>query len=488
MTRINRLTCITIDNGYRNMYQRAYNVHASNNDILNLENIMQNTPISDGSYSIAKTTVANTLANVVNLETIPHNRTPVFIPNGWSTPRLRFILEVEDEINGQCKVSIISGYTEYSDLSMSDHIDPNMKFYINNISVMYKTILADGSIRYMPSQHFNVMADMFGNMQYEELDSYGNKLIRPKDVVEDMLATNEFGNSYANVINTTGTITSNNVHTSSKVNNNSVGYLTKTIDAYLTGKRLASVSHSDLDILKEASAQVTEPNIYSIGFIKLLSNLTHSTNVVSFTLNNLAQLDPTVSNRVTLITHNTGYGYRDVNVLSNVTDSEDILNPTIETMKVSELVFSVGSIMVENLFDKLGFSISNASGQLVVIPTTAASILQTYGVPANIINNYINRAMTAISTLLCPKLTDNGATLVELHYSSELSGDTVVSISLNGQMPIVYRYPTFADSLFTPVVTNSATKDDVSSTFQLLFDATTVLPQTYSNPYGYTAV
>lgn len=488
MTRINRLTCITIDNGYRNMYQRAYNVHATNNDIMNLEGIMHDTPITDGSYGIAKTTVANTLANVVNLEAIPHNRAPVFIPNGWQTPRLRFILETEDEINGQIRVSIISGYTEYMDLSLSDHIDPNMKFYINNISVMYKMLQADGTAIYRPSQHFNVMADLFGNMQYEELDSYGNKLIRPKDIVEDMLTTTEFGNTYANVINTTGTITSSNVQTSSKINNNSVGYLTRTIDSYLTGKKLASISHSELDVLKEASAQVTEPNIYSIGFIKLLSNLTHTTNITSFTLNNLAALDPTVSTRVTLITQNTGYGYRDTNVLSNITDSEDILNPTVETMKVSELVFSVGSIMVENLFDKLAFSISNATGQLVVLPTTAASILQTYGVPANIINGYINRAMAAISALLCPKLTDNGATQVELHYSSELMGETVVSISLNGQMPVVYRYPTFADSLFTPVVTNSATKDDVTSTFQTLFDATTVMPNTYRSPYGYSVV
>lgn len=65
----------------------------------------------------------------------PSNTTenPVDIVNGWDTPRLRFWLKicVTDQFGGK-KFYNYQGYSEFADLSFGGNIDPNLRFFINN--------------------------------------------------------------------------------------------------------------------------------------------------------------------------------------------------------------------------------------------------------------------------------------------------------------------------------------------------------------------
>jgi hypothetical protein len=52
----------------------------------------------------------------------------------------------------------------------------------------------------------------------------------------------------------------------------------------------------------------------------------------------------------------------------------------------------------------------------------------------------------------------------------DLLGETVVMLSIGGRPMETFRFATFADSLFSPVITNSATQHDVISQYNGVFD------------------
>ena len=130
-------------------------------------------------------------------------------------------------------------------------------------------------------------------------------------------------------------------------------------------------------------------------------------------------------------------------------------------------MFGVTGIMAETMLSSIAFSITNNSGQLTIIPTNASSLIDGLDVVP-----YFDRALKHIRIILGPKLTDNNQTLIELHADISLVGDSKIGISVNGGPVMIYRYPIFADSLFVPVITDSATKEEISGNFRVLFDAT----------------
>ena len=60
---------------------------------------------------------------------------------------------------------------------------------------------------------------------------------------------------------------------------------------------------------------------------------------------------------------------------------------------------------------------------------------------------------------LDPLLSANGERKYECLISSDVQRDTTIMISLDGEPPVIYRFPTFADMTFTPMMSNHDVKD-----------------------------
>lgn len=474
MLRLMKLVLIpTRREGYRNVYQRSFDVYARADDIASVERMLS-TPTQKINSKLSEVAIANELSNVVTLSTMPTDKKPVDIVNGWGTERLRFLLEVEEDKQGLTEISYIQGYTEYSDLSMTGKIDPAMKFYINSICVVNKIFTPTGPT-ILPSRQFNVITDTTGRLTYQEIENNNNdRLIRPKDIMEDILTMQMFGGDFTNITNTTGNI-SCGVNTSSKINNDPINYLAKTMNGFLKGKSLSSISYETNDVLKAASANLSEPEISRVGFIQELHRLTHVIQSTVFDASVLEAIDPTIGSRTFIVpAKNSTNSYcestytTDMNFM-DTTDTSELLNPTVENLKAASIVFSVNSMMADNLLSRIDLSLTNNTfdGHLIVTPLNGNSLMD--GVDQM---SYIERTCNQIETMLGPSLTDHGQTLITAYVSSELIGDTTISISVNNGPYIVFRYPIFADSSFAPVITNAATKEDTKSAFENLFDAT----------------
>lgn len=468
-----KLTLIpTRKEGYQNVYQRSFDVTARADDIATVERLLSS-PTQMGNQNLSNVAIANELTNVVTLSTMPTGRKPIDIPNGWGTERLRFLLEVEEDKQGIVEVSYIQGYTDYSDLSSSGLIDPNMKFYINSISIVDKIFTQTG-VKIVPSRQFNVITDNKGVSRFQEVDNANDRLIRPKDIMEDMLTIQMYGADFPNIINTTGNI-SCGVHTNSKVNNDPISYLSKTMNGFIKGKSLSSISHETNDVLRTASANLSEPEISRVGFIQALHAITHVIQATVFDARVLETMDPTIGSRTFLIpAKNSTASYCETphQSMINFMDSNDtceMLNPTVENLKAASIVFSVNSMMADNLLSRIDLSLTNNTynGQLVVTPLNGSSLMDGIDQVA-----CLERTCNQIELLLGPSLTDRGQTIITAYVSSELIGDTTISISVNNGPYVLFRYPVFADSTFAPVISNAATKEDTKSAFDTLFDAT----------------
>ena len=468
-----KLTLIpTRKEGYQNVYQRSFDVNARANDLETVERLLS-TPTQMGNSKLSNVAIANELSNVVTLSTMPTDRKPINIANGWGTERLRFLLEVEEDKQGVVEVSYIQGYTEYSDLSMTGKIDPNMKFYINSICVVNK-IFTPAGVSIVPSRQFNVITDNRGVSTFQEVDNGNDRLIRPKDIMEDILTMQMYGDNFTNIMNTTGNIHCG-VNTNSKVNNDPINYLSKTMNGFLKGKSLSSLSYETNDVLRTASANLPEPEISRVGFIQALHAITHVIQATVFDAHDLETMDPTIGSRTFLIpAKNSTNSYCETTqqTMANFMDSEitcETLNPTVENLKAANIVFSVNSMMADNLLSRIDLSLTNNTydGQLIVTPLNGYSLMDGVDQVA-----CLERTCNQIEALLGPSLTDRGQTIITAYVSSELIGDTTISISVNNGPYILFRYPVFADSTFAPVISNAATKEDTKSAFENLFDAT----------------
>lgn len=90
---------------------------------------------TDSGRTISSTTVSSVVSDILELD--QKANTDIYIPNGWDTKRLAFILElILDEGSENERRQVLTGYTDKSDLSHNDKLDPETQLYINNSFIL----------------------------------------------------------------------------------------------------------------------------------------------------------------------------------------------------------------------------------------------------------------------------------------------------------------------------------------------------------------
>ena len=465
---VKRLLLVATRKNYQDVYQRSYSLNANMGTLNKLEAVFNNAGVNNNA-TITDNMLAQYVPEIIGLS---HNPIGIAqIPNGWHTQRVRFMLEVESNMNGTVLVSYIQGFSEFYDPSLSGHLDPNMKFFINSITNVVR--MADpvsGVYKTLPKNTLNVVTDLAGGAKYEEIDSPHEdlKLLRPRDIVEDISALEMYNPDVDSILNTTGIVGGTN-ETSDRANNDPMKYLTKTINSYIDSKNTSAMTSDPSDILKNAAGLLTETNLMSIPFIYALHSTTGEFTPTTFTLNIMQLIDPGIQAKTNLIDNVNDIIAPSYNTMLDSDHTADMLNPTVETIKASNVAQTISSIMLDCMLSSMDISFTNSSGQPVVVVSDTRSFIE--GID---ITSYVNKAVSRVKTILIPQITDGNQTIVEVFLHSDIVGDTNISISVNLQPPEVYRFPTFADSLYVPVIGNNQTKagtvQDFANMFELTYD------------------
>lgn len=465
---INRLIMIPTRKAYEDVYQRSYTLEANTGTLMKLEALFQAKQVRSNTL-LDNTTVAQAVPEVIKLSSMPTGS--AIIANGWRTQRLQFLLEAEINIGGVTHLTYIQGYTEYHDPTLTGLVDPNMMFFINSITEVMRVHKPNGGYDVIPRNTYNVITDEYTGNRHLEVGSMDNDLalIRPKDVIETMMLESMYGADTSSVINTAGSVVGN-ASVSSKAHNDPSKYFTNTVNAYLDAKSIVDKTNTDYEgVLRQASSLVAETGLFGekVGLIHAIHQITGELRPTTFTLNILQMIDPGLPNKSTLIDNsrdfmNTAYN----NALdSDITANQ--LQPTQENLKATMIAHAINSYMIENMLTSIDLSFTNIGYEPVVVPSNGTSFIEGIDKIA-----YVNRVIAKVRQILLPMISDCGQTLIEVAVHANLLGDTNVLIGLNAQPGILFRFPTFADSLYVPVVTTAANRASIVSDFGSVFDQT----------------
>lgn len=474
---VNKVLLIETGTGYKDVPQRGYSLSVGQKTLTTLDTILTS-QIGGTQKQVTDNELAINVPELIHLN--PRAVGIANIPNGWGCNRLRFLIEViQDRHNGVRLLTYLQGFTDYHDPSLTGLLDPNMTLHINSVVNVTQTISEINGVRQLFSRvvsMYNVISDMFGRRTFEEVQSIDNpniKLCRPTDIASNLFAM-ELANGgadmrYTTMNNMTDTVTNYKPATSNRSNGNPYKYMSTTLNAFTTTKQASDIGYANTDLFASTSNVVREPDLAQCIFIDKLMQLRGYTaeSPSSFTLAELETISPgSVNARTTLVSRDAGQ----LNVYNNALytdDTAELIQPTAEAVKSGSVASSITSIMLDNLVTRLGFSSTNYSGQPEVIITDMNTFMD--GVDPVI---FVERVKNGILSIIVPMVSDNNLSTYELFVTADLLGDINIGIQLNSNYQVVMRYPAFADSLYSPVISKVGENQILINDFQTLLDHT----------------
>jgi len=464
---IKMMVLIPTEHQYQNMYQRSFSLGLNNGQAERLHGFFMNEGVNNNS-PVSVVGAANTIGSSISLSATPTGMAA--IPNGWGTQRLMFVLAADEWINDSTTIThYIQGYSEYHDPSYSGRVDPNAIFYINSITTVTRTKnMMTNSIDSRVSATYNVVYDPTGNSSYQQVGepSAGLELVRPYDVITNLHSSAMYSSTPDVKLSVKTSSASNGANVSNRANNDPLKYFTNTVNAVVNGKSVYTGFNTPESVLANANGLVAEQAITTNSFIYSLARASGNMEPSYFTLSLLDRLYPGVSNIITLV-ESGGIISDPVQVATGLDteNTESMLNFTEETQVAQTFINALTANMSENLVSVIGGTITNAGGAPFTTISNISSFLE--GVD---ITPYGNRIINYLNSVIMPQISLSNLRLVDLVFNCDLLGDTVVSVSVENSQPIIYRVPTFADSLYTPVLTNSMTKEALIGDFESVVD------------------
>ena len=439
---------------FGDQYRRPYN---SSLDGATASKILE---AVEGKNIIKASTLANTSMGFIAPQATPEHR--IDIINGWGTPRLRFLLEVQHvDHMGVINNEYISGYTEYSDLSMNDRVDPKMTFYMNNVGrtrvVTHNTPLGSQTYQNVIDSSHILVNDKFTNA----FDSNKLYTLAPESIVSHIdtagIIGDEDGGSF---FDTSTALTKANPTKSDRRNNIAPIYVSGLLDSYLQSAR------SEEYLGQNAILEDVRNNVSSTAFSDdpfLMWMTAHNkrkgygySDGNTFTLEDLVSLDPNtvnvmrVANRMQSNTH-----------VAGSTCSWGGSDGT--TQFASILSQSLPAYLSQYCFNKLHFMSTNytMTGQIETV------ITNTLGYNNGIDQSKeIQSMIYRINTELLTGVSFGNTMPFKIEVNCDLIGETWIEVSLNGEPPQMFVSASYADALMSPIVTtNQGVLNGISNDF-----------------------
>jgi len=437
------------------------------------------------------------------------------IDNGWAAPRYTFKMIVrcqptETTVYGSTSDIydlIVTGYSDASgefivrDITGSTYPNENLVFNINSIQKI--------SINANANTITNIQNVGVGSVNSFQNDSC-NVCVRPSDITSGItgsLVDKDFGGS----VYTVNTRASQEPMAFERKDAIGKQYVNKILNAVVNGVADANSSYNPYNNLFNSGADQAiieatsrlRNNILSTDlFIQALQEVNLNPLKESFTIKQLKSIDRTfTSDRIVYANVIEDNRFATDGIL-NSQYTEHMLGANRETTLVTELHNMLTNLMTEKFVVSMVIRLSNnykplESGFGMALQpeyfVDGNSVRWSYAVAQNDPNApmLLSRALdNAVKILIDPLLSSNGNTRYDVVANIDLTTDTSISISLDGKEPILYRFPTFGDTCFTPMVGSDDTKTNLVSSLGLLVNEITdnisLKPTTdgFNNPFN----
>lgn len=392
----------------------------------------------------------------------------VEIPNGWETPRFRFLMQVrETSINFPDEVfyTYVQGFTDKAEFSKSlNSLEPSTTLFVNGFFQIKEVVVPDrsGGTRlihrvYRQGQMINGMlirgrdeddsvyytrpTDVYAKVQSEEM---GYKL--SKNVVDGRI---ENRNGNLSVL-------------SSFKNDSPTNYLSRliapTVDAY-NNKNQGGGYSSTIDIAWGNSC-AQEPQVHATPLLRLLESQFNVPGGAYFTIRELEDMDRYIGDVTEVFTLDEKYRSRMFGrgQLMNWDNAEP------ETLLATKIRMSVPGLMWECFLGKMSFSITNRTpnGRVMISYDRDPEPISIY-TPKEIIHHF----ETELIDVIARDVSYNNKLDFEVSVSCSVLSEIIIHVSISGGLTYSYMAPTFTSGLSSSMYTrNLKNLDQFSSTLK----------------------
>jgi hypothetical protein len=400
------------------------------------------------ALGVTSATIAKSAGNMIR--PAPVHEGVISIPEGWNSIRMRWVMRVEiTDTMGTQTLEVLGGFTEYFDVSFGMHINPNMRFYINNIQTMNPTAMVNNPVNGMLEG-----SSVISNNQPTNTVSVDRLYaLRPQDVIENIQDAAHYGAGLTFESNTNKNIGTVPIKSNLR-HNAAAGYLGDLLGNFLASKASVQYQNATESPWENTYHAIKNPTVTRDGF---LSRLGHATGQMltpnSFSLNELQMLDPNVLNVFHLET-SSALGYA-----GEYWGGSDLLTQAATIIGQS----------VPGYMNRFGLARAQFSLQTGMEPLVAdfASITPLADPRQMLMGFKFVVQHELMATLV------NGFMFVEAMVNSDLFGITTIQIRLNGVGPFTpFSFPSFCDSLAAPVISrNSTNVADIYSSMDTVLSA-----------------
>lgn len=403
----------------------------------------------------------------------------IVIPNGWSAPRLTFMLEVEviygsGGIGTGSFTELIQGYSNYNDPSHTGKIDPACEFYINSVTKL-REIRATTPYGMETRKNVASSAHLVVNHNWSESGILGNYQqnqptptnMRPQDVYSSLSLPSDL-RSNGDFLDARN-IRSSMPTFSSRSNSLPTDYVGKIMQGFQGAGTLPQGMNDN--VYTAALSQTQEDLPSRDHFIKALDALSGRNQSSFFSFQELMRFDPTleVSDRM-VITIGGDVDYRN--------NSQHMGGGDLATQSVALLFNGIPAMMAAFGVALLAFRATNKEFINGVL-TPIIQFDDLRGFSGEPMPHVVNGLQARLQFELLDFISQRNAIDYHIEVRSIFTQDTHIGISLNGSPMIPYVNPTFADAMMAPVLANDYGRlAEVASDFDVLINH--VLPHSPS--------
>ena len=474
---IEDLTYIPMGN-YMPMFNHPYTVNASKNAIDQISERLEDTKAG----KITPNIVNGVAGEIIQPCAVGYMS---MCNQDWvGTKKFIFLLKVRSmdptgaEIN-----SYIQGYTEHDGITASGHIDANMVHYINNV-IETTTMTINTPLGMIRKEKLYRIYNVFFNGGFNEVFTQ-----RPSDVLENINLLNmsqfindptlqtQYMGSYMNSVDT-------KTLSSSVENNITTEYLSKILTTGVHDVKNKDIFINSYEISNGMApeARLPEPSIHDNRFLKYISRMAGFKIVREFfNFQTLMNVDPTIYNR-----------FKVLNITKNYVDPTMMQTPEVGdywhgqdpvTVKAYSLIENSVSLATKYGFNKIYFTATNMSNPMGVAEVFITNFNSFINLEEHEFNYLLEIFKEKFITEIFLNETNSGILPMHLEGYIDLLGTSKINLTFAGYPSNWYTIPTFANSLFAPVVSIDKQAVDFMS-FQLgsVIDSLTTqfnTPQSY---------
>lgn len=476
-TRINVESMIAVQTGtYQDQYVRPFKPTVNDNVINALREVTRN-GLNLGAAAVQEVAcdVITPQANVEGL---------VSIANGMQCRRFRILLtacESHPYIEGTTTRRTFYGYSDNCDASLN-YLDPNMRVYFNSETIIAEAIrnTINGPQRQASIVASNqIISPMgpdnqgVGNGLFARASSF---LIRPEDNF-NLMQTNTVAQNLNASGMFPGMVDTSYDHRSMvgeggafkysmRRDTSPTRYLSDSLAAYSHAVKESKDSiintgdfNNDIPskevIYGEAAAACRNHNIHSNTFLSVLNDHTGYMEQGYVTFGDLCRLFPEMNNKsgrdVVQFAMDDG---RSIRKVTQAQDSQAWSGADYTSIGASLLAQAIPSIMMDTFFRSFSFAVTNGAGpnNYIFEPHPDACKAIVSGVD---MRQYFMDFERRLRIDVLNNITRGNQLPFKISMYSDLVGDSIIDISIGGGPVERFIAPTFADSLFSPVITRN---------------------------------